>query len=221
MSERPPRAWKSRVRDPLGTRYELGRCGPGRGCYIDAVTQMGVRFRGVNVTDVYARGVNVNLTPLTSNRGALATDARGCSLWRSLLERPPRVWEFWVRDPLGTRYELGRCGPRRGCYSYSIYSIRINTRISKECITIHYCYDILCTALFKALFHVPLLYFEHLPLQRSLHGPAVDKQYKNRRHIGLNALNFNKTASVTAAGNINVHELFYLIGVILMFCFLT
>ncbi len=27
------------------------------------------------VTDVYARGVNVNLTLLTSNRGALATDA--------------------------------------------------------------------------------------------------------------------------------------------------
>ncbi len=45
-------------------------------------------------------------------------------------------------------------------------------RISKECITIHFCYDILCTALFKALFHVPLLYFEHLPLERSLHGPA-------------------------------------------------
>ncbi len=42
---------------------------------------------------------------------------------------------------------------------------------------------------------------------------TVDKQYKNRRHIGLNA--------VTAAGNMNVHELFYLIGVILMFCFLT
>ncbi len=28
------------------------------------------------------------------------------------------------------------------------------------------------TALLKAVFHVPLLYFEHLPLQRSLHGPA-------------------------------------------------
>ncbi len=40
-------------------------------------------------------------------------------------------------------------------------------------VTIHCCYDILCTALFKALFHVPLLYFEHLPLQRSLHGPGV------------------------------------------------
>ncbi len=39
----------------------------------------------VRVTDVYACGVNVNLTPLTSNRGALATDARGCSLWRYLL----------------------------------------------------------------------------------------------------------------------------------------
>ncbi len=36
-------------------------------------------------------------------------------------------------------------------------SIRINTHISKECVTIHCCYDILCTALFKALFHVPLL----------------------------------------------------------------
>ncbi len=48
---------------------------------------------------------------------------------------------------------------------------------------------------------------------------TVDKQYKNRRHIGLNAWHFNKTANVT--GNMNVHELFYLIGVILMFSFLT
>ncbi len=65
---------------------------------------------------MYARGVNVNLTPLTSKRGALATDARCCSLWRSLLECSPRAWESQVRDPLGTRYELGRCGPGRGCY---------------------------------------------------------------------------------------------------------
>ncbi len=49
-------------------------------------------------------------------RGALATDARGCSLWRSLLECPPPAWESRVRDPLGTKYELGRCGPGRGCY---------------------------------------------------------------------------------------------------------
>ncbi len=34
-------------------------------------------------------------------RGALATDTRGCSLWRSLLERPPPAWESRVRDPLG------------------------------------------------------------------------------------------------------------------------
>ncbi len=68
----------------------------------------------VYVTDVYARGVNVNLTPLTSNRGALATDARGCSLWRSLLERPPPAPESRVRDPLGTRYEFGLCGRGRG-----------------------------------------------------------------------------------------------------------
>ncbi len=39
----------------------------------------------MNVTNVYARGVNVNLTPLTSNRGALATDARGCSLCVGIL----------------------------------------------------------------------------------------------------------------------------------------
>ncbi len=119
LLERPPPAWESRVRDPLGTRYELGRCGPRRGCYIGAVTRTGVRFRGVNVTDVYARGVNVNLTPLTSNRGALATDARRCSLWRYLLERPPRAWESRVCDPLGTRYEFGLCGPGRGCYIYN------------------------------------------------------------------------------------------------------
>ncbi len=70
----------------------------------------------MNVTDVYARGVNVNLTPLTSKREALATDARGCSLWRYLLDRPPPAWESRVRDPLGTRYELGWCGPGSGCY---------------------------------------------------------------------------------------------------------
>ncbi len=58
------------------------------GGYIGAVTRMGVRFRGVNVTDVYARGVNVNLTPLTSNRGALATDARGCSRLALLVRAP-------------------------------------------------------------------------------------------------------------------------------------
>ncbi len=50
----------------------------------------------IYVTDVYARGVSVNLTPLTSKRGALATDARGCSLWRSLLERPPPAPESRV-----------------------------------------------------------------------------------------------------------------------------
>ncbi len=36
-------------------------------------------------------------------RGTLATDARGCSLWCSLLERPPPAPESRVRDPLGAR----------------------------------------------------------------------------------------------------------------------
>ncbi len=124
LLERPPRVWESRVRDPLGTRYELWWCGPGRGCNIGTVTWTGVGFRGVNVTDVYARGVNVNFTPLTTNRGALATDTRGCSLWCSLLERLPPASESRVRDPLGTRYEFGQCGPGRGCYIYiSSFSI--------------------------------------------------------------------------------------------------
>ncbi len=48
---------------------------------------------------MYASKGCVNLTPLTSKRGA-----RGCSLWRSLLERPPPAPESRVRDPLG---ELG------------------------------------------------------------------------------------------------------------------
>ncbi len=41
------------------------------------------------------------LTLLTSQRGALATDSKSCSLWRSLLERPPPAPETRVRDPLG------------------------------------------------------------------------------------------------------------------------
>ncbi len=43
--------------------------------------------------------LNVNVTPLTSKRGALTTEARSCSLWRSLLERPPPAPE--TRVPLG------------------------------------------------------------------------------------------------------------------------
>ncbi len=38
---------------------------------------------------------------------------------------------------------------------------------------------------------------------------TVDKQYKNTRHIGLNAWHFNKTANVTAAGNMNVHDILF------------
>ncbi len=49
-----------------------------------------------------------NLTPLTSKRGALATDARGCSLWRYLLERPPPAQESRVRDPLHW-HKVKRC----------------------------------------------------------------------------------------------------------------
>ncbi len=80
------------------------------GGYIGAVTRMGVRFRGVSVTDVAmpVRAVCKNLSLLTSKRGALATDARGCSLWRSLLERPPPAPESWVRDPL--RRVVAVCG---------------------------------------------------------------------------------------------------------------
>ncbi len=44
---------------------------------------------------------------LTSKRDALATDARGCSLWRSLLERPPPAPESRVRDPLEARTSCG------------------------------------------------------------------------------------------------------------------
>ncbi len=94
--------------------------------YLNARCLVSTYSLDVCVTDVYARGVNVNLTPLTSKRGALATDARGCSLWRSLLERPPPVWESRVRDPLGTRYEFGRCGPGRGCYICNLYTTHLD-----------------------------------------------------------------------------------------------
>ncbi len=94
--------------------------------YLNARCLVSTYSLDVCVTDVYARGVNVNLTPLTSKRGALATDARGCSLWRSLLERPPPVWESRDRDPLGTRYEFGRCGPGRGCYICNLYTTHLD-----------------------------------------------------------------------------------------------
>ncbi len=48
---------------------------------------------------------------------------------------------------------------------------------------------------------------------------TLDKQYKKQTSHRSKCIAFNKTANVTAAGNMNVHELFYLIGVILMFVF--
>ncbi len=42
-------------------------------------------------------------------RGALATDARGCSLWHSLLERPPPG--IPGSRPARSKNELGWCGP--------------------------------------------------------------------------------------------------------------
>ncbi len=48
---------------------------PGGGSYIGAVTRTGVRFRGVNVTNVYARGVTRLLcgNPGFETRSALDT----------------------------------------------------------------------------------------------------------------------------------------------------
>ncbi len=48
-------------------------------------------------------------------RGALATDARGCSLWRSWLERPPPAPASRVRDPLGelVRTRVGGVTPTK------------------------------------------------------------------------------------------------------------
>ncbi len=40
-------------------------------------------------------------SPDLTKRRSIATDTRGCSLWHSLLERPPPVPASRVRDPLG------------------------------------------------------------------------------------------------------------------------
>ncbi len=71
--------------------------------YIGAVTRMGVRFRGGECNGCMpVRAVCKPHSP-DLKRGALATDAWGCSLWRSLLERPPPAPESRVRDPLRAR----------------------------------------------------------------------------------------------------------------------
>ncbi len=55
-------------------------------------------------------------------------------------------------------------------------------------------FDTRSTALLKAMFHVHLLYFEHLPLQRSLHGP--ESQYTFTQLLSKVFLNkYNKTFS--------------------------
>ncbi len=62
------------------------------------------------------------------------------------------------------------------CYFFKPFSnlhhgfcCRINTEAS---ISMHI--SARSTALLNAMFHVPLLYFEHLPLQRSLHSPGLE-----------------------------------------------
>ncbi len=69
----------------------------------------------VYVTDVYARGVK---------RGALATEARGYSLWRYLLKRLTRAWEFRVRDSLGARTSLYCADP--GGYVHHTRMLGVN-----------------------------------------------------------------------------------------------
>ncbi len=57
------------------------------------------------------------------NRGALATDARGCSLWRYLLERPPPAPESRVRDPLGELVRTRVGGLHRLHVSVNLFSV--------------------------------------------------------------------------------------------------
>ncbi len=56
---------------------------------------------------------------------------------------------------------------------YQYRSIHVDTHISKEHSPI------------ESVFHVPLLYFEHLPLQRSLHGPEVLDRDSGRRQSSI------------------------------------
>ncbi len=62
-------------------------------------------------------------------RGALATDARGCSLWRYLLERPPPAPESRVRDPL--RRVVAVCGPgglHNQVYALTTHQLQVERR---------------------------------------------------------------------------------------------
>ncbi len=52
-------------------------------------------------------------------KGALATDIRGCSLWRYLLERPPPARKSRVRDPL--RRVCGSMWTRGELHIYIVY----------------------------------------------------------------------------------------------------
>ncbi len=65
--------------------------------------------------------------------GALATDIRGCSLWRSLLERPPPAPESWVRDPLGARTSCGGVDPGGGVTpAPMIYSLFVHISAERQ-----------------------------------------------------------------------------------------
>ncbi len=59
-------------------------------------------------------------------RGALATDARGCSLWRSLLERPPPAPESRVQT-----HSVSGCGPVSGG-GYKCNRYKMTERTDRE-----------------------------------------------------------------------------------------
>ncbi len=76
---------------------------------------------GEKIVDIYL--FKMYLTLLASQRGALATDAKSCILWRSLLERPPPAPETRVRDPLGVMVQT-RGGVNNHCLTCSDWANR-------------------------------------------------------------------------------------------------
>ncbi len=93
-------------------------------------------------------------------RGALATDARGCSLWRSLLERPPPAPKSRVRDPLS---ELVRT--RVGGVTHTLTSVFL--LCTEHCLCefcrfkcLKWCaITMICDSLWNRLEHIGLILF--------------------------------------------------------------
>ncbi len=184
------RAPASRARVP-GSRPALWvGADPCWGGYIGAVTRTGVRFRGGECNGCMP--VRAVCKPHSSHLKKRRSSDWRCSLWRSLLERPPPAPESRVRDPLG---ELVRT--RVGGVTQATLQLQTGLNVSVLTHTARADLLLLCCSPSFPFPHPinPVAYQQLLSQQRSLsafgHTPPLlqpPPSFSSRHPLSLSAL---------------------------------